>query len=293
MTGAMNSQLRASPSGYAAAAAANPPPPPIVPAPVASTGSIVDNLLATLGAAANLGVPTDYIDAQAGQSERAAKTADAEAKFPANEEDSAAQLAGLADPNQMSQQLPQMAAGIAGALAAAFGGALQPLSQAPQQAAQVGEQAMQAGMGGLQQAGSGVVDADTLPYDAFGGDSGAEMADGGDSFGVGGATMPTAVLGPPAVPSAGTVPAASTMPAGVPKPAQTPTAPKAGTGTMPMIPPGMPIGSGSPREPKPDTKRVVAPSVRNGAPVQGRITAAPPEVSKRLTGKPIATKHQS
>ncbi|MCV7257588.1 hypothetical protein [Mycobacterium shimoidei] len=275
----MSRPLRASPSGYAAAAAANPPPPPITPTAVAGPGSIVDNLLATLGTAANLGVATDYIDAQAGHSDRAAKTADAEAKFPANEQGSAAQLAGVA--------------GIAGALAAAFGGAVQSLSQVPQQAAQVGEQAMQAGMGGLQQVGGGVADVDTLPYDPFGGDDDAETAGGGDGFEVGGtdATVPTAVLGPPAVPSPGTVPAASTTSAVPPRPAEPPTAPKVGPGAMPMMPPGgMPVSHGSPSEPKPDTKRVVAPSVRNGAPVQGRITAAPPEASKRLSGKPIAVK---
>lgn len=291
----MSGELRASPTGYAAAAAANPPPPPILPTPTAGPGSIVDNLLATLGTAANLGVPADYLDAQAGQADRAAKAADAEAKFPANEDDSAAQLAALADPNQMGQQLPQLAAGIAGALAGAFGGALQPLSQAPQQAAQAGEQAMQAGLGGLQQAS--VTDPDPVADDVFTDyDVPDEITSTSDGFtgGDSGGTMPTAVLGPPAVPSAATVPASSSLPTVTPKPPEAPTAPKPATGAMPMMPPGgMPVSGGTPGEPKPDTKRVVVPSVRNGAPVQGRITTAPPEVTKRLTGKPVATRHES
>ncbi|MGH3522228.1 MAG: hypothetical protein ACRDU4_05220, partial [Mycobacterium sp.] len=43
---------------------------------------------------------------------------------------------------------------------------------------------------------------------------------------------------------------------------------------------------------KTDTKRVVPPPVKNGAPVQGRITAPPtaPTVTKHLQGKPIATR---
>lgn len=285
--GAMSSELQASPTGYAAAAAANPPPPPILPTPIAGSGSIVDNLLATLGTAANLGVPTDYVDAQTGHADRAAKTAEAEAKFPANEEDSSAQLATL----------PQLAAGIAGALAGAFGGALQPLSQAPQQAAQAGEQAMQAAMGSLQQAGGGFPDPDAVPDDVFdGGGKSGEITGASDGFGAGDSvvTMPSAVLGPPAIPSAATVPASSSLPTVTPKPPEAPTAPKLATGAMPMMPPGgMPAPNATPGESKSDTKRVVVPAVRNGAPVQGRITTAPPDVTKRLTGKPIATRHES
>jgi len=43
---------------------------------------------------------------------------------------------------------------------------------------------------------------------------------------------------------------------------------------------------------RPRPKRVVPPSVRNGAPVQGRITApqTAPEVVKRVAGKPIASR---
>ncbi|OBI44564.1 hypothetical protein A5707_03200 [Mycobacterium kyorinense] len=245
-------------------------------------GSIVDNLLATLGAAANIGVPADNAEAQTGQAERALKAADAEAKFPANEEDSAAQLRGLT----------QLASGVAAAVAGALGGALQPLSQASQQAAQAGQQALQLGMGGLQEA-----DTDVLPDETLGGDadgffdgSGGTGTDGSGGGGFEG-TTPAAVLGPPPAPSAATTPASSpTMPTRPGAP-ETAAAPRAGMGAMPMVPPGaVPATSRSASDPKVDAKRVVVPSVRNGAPVQGRITAAAPEVTKRLAGKPVTTR---
>lgn len=62
---------------------------------------------------------------------------------------------------------------------------------------------------------------------------------------------------------------------------------------MPMVPPGAMAGAGGAgSDSKPDTKRVVAPSVKNGAPVQGRIVAPPtgPEVVKRVAGKPVASR---
>ncbi len=64
-------------------------------------------------------------------------------------------------------------------------------------------------------------------------------------------------------------------------------------GAMPMVPPGaMHGGAGTGSDAKPDTKRIVAPTVKNGAPVQGRITTPPPapEVVKRVEGKPIASR---
>lgn len=290
----MSGELQAAPEGYAAAAAANTPPPAIMPTDVPRAGSIVDNLLATLGAAANIGVPTDNIDAQIGQAERALKAADAETKFPVNEEDSAARLGELTDPNQMTQLVPQLASGVAGAIAGALGGALQPLSQASQQAAQAGQQALQLGMGGLQ--GD---NADVLPEEALGtaddageffSGSGGIGGDGSAGGGVEG-TAPTAVLGPPPAPSAATTPASSpTMPTR-PSAPETANTPRAGMGAMPMVPPGaVSPTSGSAGDLKADAKRVVVPSVRNGAPVQGRITAAAPEVTKRLAGKPVATR---
>jgi hypothetical protein len=62
---------------------------------------------------------------------------------------------------------------------------------------------------------------------------------------------------------------------------------------MPMMPPGAMAGAGgSGGDGKTDTKRIVPPSVKNGAPVQGRIVAPPtaPEVVKRVAGKPVAAR---
>ncbi|MCV7235405.1 hypothetical protein H7J49_23365 [Mycobacterium branderi] len=248
-------------------------PPTSIPDP----GSIVDNLLATLGTAANLGVPSDFTDAQAGQAERAAKAADAEAKFPANEQDSAAQLAAL----------PQLASGLAGAVAGALGGALQPLAQAPQQVAQAGQQAMQMGMSGLQS--DATADSDIAPDETY--EVSDELPSGSAGFGSGGvdATVPTAMLGPPPAPSAATVPASSPTVPVAPVPPEPSTA-RSGAGAVPMMPPAaMPAARGTADTPKPDTKRVVVGSVRNGAPVQGRIAAPLPEVTKRVAGKPITS----
>lgn len=273
----MTPELRASPAGYAAAAAANTPPPPIAPTAVPDPGSIVDNLLATLGTAANLGVPSDFAEALAGQEERDLKATDAAAKFPAGEGDSAAQLAAV----------PQLASGIAGAIAGALGGALQPLSQAPQQAAQAGQQAMQMGMSGLQ--GNAAADSEIAPDETF--DDMDELPSGGGGLGGGGfdATVPTAVLGPPPAPSASTVPASSQTVPVAPLPPEPSTA-RSGAGAVPMMPPAaMPGARGVPGELKPDTKRVVVPTVRNGDPVHGRIAAPLPEVTKRVAAKPITS----
>lgn len=61
-----------------------------------------------------------------------------------------------------------------------------------------------------------------------------------------------------------------------------------------MVPPGaMHGGAGADKDDKAATKRVSVPSIKNGAPVQGRITApppAPPQVVKKVDGKPVATK---
>jgi hypothetical protein len=62
---------------------------------------------------------------------------------------------------------------------------------------------------------------------------------------------------------------------------------------MPMMPPGAIAGAGGQGgDGKTDTKRVVPPSVKNGAPVQGRVVAPPtaPEVVKRVAGKPVAAR---
>jgi hypothetical protein len=59
-----------------------------------------------------------------------------------------------------------------------------------------------------------------------------------------------------------------------------------------MIPPGAMRGAeGSPNDDKPQAKRLSVAPVKNGAPVQGRITVPPsPPVAKNVAGKPIATR---
>ncbi|MDI3313411.1 MAG: hypothetical protein QJR12_03705 [Mycobacterium sp.] len=289
---------------WLAAHGLNVPPPPITPDPVVPVNSFFDALLAAVAAAANGGDAADNAAAQAGHAEREAALADAMTKFPANEEESAAKLAGVGDPNQMlqmAQQLPQMATGVAQSVTGALGGLMNPLNQIPQQVAQVGQQAMQMGMGALQQgAGGGAAAAESVPDDLLGAAGGLGDAAGlaGAAGAAGGAalegTAPASMLGPPPTPSAGTVPMSSSTTPPLPPSAPEPTAgPRGGIAGMPMVPPGAmhgPDGPGS--DAKADTKRVVPPSVKNGAPVQGRITAPPvaPEVTKRLQGKPIATR---
>ena len=271
-----------------------PPPPQIPPDQLAAGQSAISQLLRLLGIASNGGDPTDSLDALTGHTEREAKAGDALTKFPANEEGSSAKLAGVGgqDPMaQMVQQIPQMLAG-------AIGGVLQPLAQIPQQVAQIGQQAMQAGMGALQHGAGGAAAAgEAIPGELLGASSGAdEPGSGGGGAGGGGlgATTPTAMLGPLPAPSAGTEPASSHTSSPAPPNASAPTtAPRGAMGAMPMMPPGAMHGAASTgSDAKPDTKRIVAPAVKNGAPVQGRITTPPPapEVVKRVEGKPIASR---
>ena len=276
-----------------------PAPPPITPDQLAMGRSPFSQLLKVLGIAANSGDPRDNLEAETGYAERSAKTADALAKFPANEEESAAQLAGVGSQSpmgQMVQQIPQIVSGIAGGIAGAIGGVLQPLSQIPQQAAQAGQQALQAGMGALQHSGGAELAEEATPGEFVGAGGGGSGLGGGGGSGEGGfgTTTPTAMLGPLPAPSAGTVPAASHA-AALPQssPAESAGAPRGAMGAMPMMPPGAMQGAaGAAGDAKPDTKRIVGPTVKNGAPVQGRITTPPPtpEVIRRVEGKPIATR---
>lgn len=302
-------QLAASAGHYLQANAMNAPPPPIASDPLVAGATPIEQLLRVLGLAANLGDPKDNAESLEEHAKRDAKTAEAAAKFPAQDEAASAEMKGVAaqgDASQMAQQLPQMASGIAGALAGAMGGALQPLAQIPQQVAQGAQQAMQAGMGMMQQAGGSAAELDKaslsdLPLDEYGADAGEfGGAEGGGSAGGGGGggfggTAPTAMLGPPPVPSAGTSPSAAPTMATPPSVAPTSTStPAGGMSGMPMVPPGaMHGGAGADKDDKAATKRVSVPSIKNGAPVQGRITApppAPPQVVKKVDGKPVATK---
>jgi hypothetical protein len=60
---------------------------------------------------------------------------------------------------------------------------------------------------------------------------------------------------------------------------------------VPMVPPGTMTGAGADRDAKAETKRISVPQVRNGTPVQGRLTAPPvAPVMKRVEGKPVASR---
>jgi hypothetical protein len=298
-------QLNVTEGGYPAAQAGNVPPPPITSDPLVAGATPIEQLLRVLGLAANLGDPKDNTESTEEHAKRDFKTAEAAAKFPAQDEQASAEMKGVAgqgQADQMAQQLPQMASQLAGALAGAMGGALQPLAQIPQQVAQGAQQMMQAGMGMMQQAGGQAAELDkaSLTDPALGdfGETAGEMGSGGGGSGGGGGgiggTTPTAMLGPPPVPAAGTSPSAAHTQVPAPRTATPTSAPAGGLGGMPMIPPGAMHGAGgSEKDAKADTKRVSVPTVKNGAPVQGRITTPPPanpQVTKKVDGKPVATR---
>lgn len=297
-------QLNAIVDQYLAANASNVPPPPIASDPLVAGAVPIEQLLRVLGLAANLGDPKDNSESAEEHAKRDAKTSEAASKFAAQDEQASAEMKGVAgqgEASQMAQQLPQMMSGIAGALAGAMGGALQPLTQMPQQLAQGAQQAMQAGMGMMQQAGGATAELDKAslsdPLGEFGETAGELGSGGGGSAGGGGGiggTAPMSMLGPPPVPSAGTSPSSAPTMATPPAKMAAPNAPvSGGMGGMPMMPPGAMHGAGgSEKDAKPDTKRVSVPTVKNGAPVQGRITTPPPapQVTKKVDGKPVATK---
>lgn len=325
-------QLNADIDQYLQAAAMNTPPPQIISDPLVTGGTPVEQLLRVLGLAANFGDAQDNADSAAEHATRDAKATDAAQKFAEQDEAAARELndvaeqvdpvaaqtpaAGVDQNTAMAQQLPQTASSIAGAVAGALGGALQPLAQIPQQVAQGAQQTLQAGMGLLQQSAGRVGDAslaDNL-LDEFGGapndldavGGGADFGDlgGGDLGGTGsggggfdgfvGGTAPTSLLGPPPVPSASTAPSSSPV-AHIPPPSA-PSLPHPGTAGMagmPMVPPGAMGGAnGAEKDAKTDTRRVSVPPVRNGAPVQGRLTTPPvlPPVTKKVDGTPVVTR---
>lgn len=260
----------------------NLPPPPIPPDLPAGARSEIDLLLAGLGMAANAGDPADMAAGEAGYAERALQTGDAMAKFPANEAQSAQSLEQVLG---MAQQIPQSLSGVGQGAGGVFGGFFQQLNQALQQ----GLQASQQLAGGLGSSAEGL----GVPAEALGdavGAGGALLGAGGAAGGLG-STIPAGNLAPPATPAAATFPSASTVP---PPPSMPePTGARGGMGGYPMMPPGAAGGgSGSGGDTKPDTKRVVAPAVKNGGAVQGRVSAPSrlPEVTKRIDGKPVATR---
>src|ERR1700753_2258567 len=274
--------------GQLAHAFGMPPPPPLTPDQIASGSSLMSQLLATLGLAGNAGDPTDMAAAEAGHAKRGEKTGDAMTQFPAGDKDSSKQLEQLMSAaTQMPQQFMQ-----------AFGGMFQGLSQGMNQAMQQGMQMGTQMASSLGKAGQGAGLASELPADALGdalGAGGAALgAGGGAGADLAGVTTPAGNLWPPPGPSAGTYPMSAQQ---VPVPPSPPD-PGAGArgsmgGGMPMMPPGAAGGAGAGgSDSKADTKRVVPPTVKNGAPVQGRITRpqTTPEVVKRISGKPVASR---
>lgn len=317
-------RLNADVDQYLQAAALNTPPPQIVSDPLVTGTTPIEQLLRVLGLAANLSDAQDNAENAEEHARREAALAEAAEAFAAQDAEAAHEMAGIAeypgpqtaqgntpffaDQTAMTQQVPQAVSAIAGALSGALGSALQPLSQIPQQVAQGAQQAMQAGIGLLQQGGaSGLDDSAASSPDDFTYDP-AEFADvgdvggitgmsgvapsGGSGGGVPGATAPTSMLGPAPVPSAGTAPSSSPVMRIAP-PNSIPTAPPIGPGMagMPMIPPGaMPGAAGTDKDAKADTRRVSVPTVRNGAPVQGRLFTPPAPVVKKVEGVPVVTR---
>lgn len=303
---------------YRQAAAANTPPPQVVSDPLVDGLTPVEQLLRILGLAANLGDDQDNTDSADEHGERDAMTTEAAEEFAAQDEEATAELTGVApaaaagqgSSAQMAQQIPQLAAGIAGAL----GGAMQPITQIPQQLAQGAQQALQAGMGLLQQSGGssatlGDADLGDLAAEPLAEDFGAETGGFGDSagggggggldgsggaVGSGGGAAPAAMLGPPAPPSAGTFASSVRSAPAAPPPAPGHTgSPGGGMAGVPMVPPGAMNGAAvADKDAKTDTKRVSVPAVRNGAPVQGRIATPPTDTAAtaKASGKPVATR---
>lgn len=315
-------RLEADADRYRHAAGTTPPPPAIVSDPLVPAATPFEQMLRALVLAANGGDPQDHADSVDGHAERAARAEEAAEKFSAQDRAAAGELGGLAVPDQsvpdqsaaIGQQLPQAAS----ALLAALSGALQPLTQLPQQFTQAAQQAVQAGTGLLQQSASVPIgDADLGPTDLLLDEFGTPPDDfAGTGFGIGAQTAglpgdfaegggiapmappaptaPTTVLGPPPVPSAATAPAAAPTARITPS---LPAGPSAALGSgfagMPMIPPGAMAGS-APTE-KNDTtatKRLSVPAVRNGAPVQGRLSPAPPAPAPRTAadGRPVSAR---
>ena len=298
---------------YLRAAGIDGPPPAITSDPLIAGLTPTEQLLRMLGLAANADDPADIADSVAQQTERDGAATESARAFAAEDERAGADL------NSTAAQIPALIAGIAGAVAGALGGVLQPLGQIPQALGQIPQALGQLPQSVAQISGSGMggdgerAEPDLAFDDAFdefgdtgrfgdtwtgdGGDGGASAAGGvGAGGGPGGVpgTAATGVLGPPPVPSAGTAPASAPAlrisPPGIGA-AGSPAA--AGMAGLPLIPPGAmhPAAAGD-KDAKTETKRVAVPTVRNGAPVQGRLVPPPaaPTVVTRVEGKPVATK---
>lgn len=307
-------RLNANADQYLQATALNPRPPAILSDPLPTGATPIEQVLQALFTAANADDPGDNADTAEDHGQRETKAADAAEKFSAQDRSAAAELNGI-----VTQQLPQAVAALTGMLS----GALQPLTQAPQQFLQAAQQAVQTASGMIgPAAGTAFTDPGAdgeLPVgdiDSAADDLGDLAADGWtlgeddtDGFGPSGAAgpvtasavpstapapMPTPTLGPPPVPSPATSPAAGPS-ARIGPTAGSGATPTGGPGLtgMPIIPPGAMNGTaGAGKDDNTATKRLSIPPVRNGAPVQGRIAAAPvgPAVTTRIEGAPAAAR---
>lgn len=293
-------QLNAEVEQYLQAAGLNIAPPVITSDPLVTGAAPIEQLLRILGIAANAGDPQDNAESLEQHAERDAITTEAAHQFSAQDQNAAAEVSAVSpEGSQLAQQVPQMASGIAGALAGALGGALQPLTQMPQQLAQGAQQVMQTGMGAIQQAAGSADELDAADAAALPGEFDPSFDDLSDATGSGAGTgtgiegtTPTAMLGPPPIPSAGTFPSAAPFSLAMGSNASpTASAPAPGVSGMPMVPPGAMRADGVDKDAKPVAKRISVPPVKNGAPVQGRITIPPPTVIKHVDGsKPVAAK---
>jgi len=295
-------RLNADVAEYLQAAGANVAPPPITSDPLVTGPTPIEQLLRVLGLAANADDPPDSTDSVVRQAERDAAAILAADTFAGQDQQATSELNGVAGQDatvQIAQQIPQLISGIAGAFTGALGGALQPLIQIPQQIAQAYRET-----GSLDPPIDNPIpglDSGALSDGGFEGgfDSGF---DGGFDGGGGAAGAGSAVGGPANTTPTGLLPpvaSASTSPASAPAsriapPGAGPTIspPTAGMAGVPMIPPGAMHGAVADKDAKTDTKRVSVPPVRNGSPIQGRITSPPiaPTVTKKVEGKPVTAK---
>ena len=262
-----------------------PPPPPINPDELTSGDSVISWLLQALGMAGNMGDPEDAAEALANQAEREGQIGEALSQFPANEGQSAEAMQQVMG---MAQQIPQTISGLGQSLGSGGGGGIfQQIGQLFQQGMQAGQQV--ADVGGTAEVAEPIADAlgDTL------GAGGGLLGDTLGSSGLAG-TAPASYLGPPVTPSPATFPASGSTPPPPPPPEPSGTA-RGGMGGYPMMPPGAAAGTPGSTDTKADTKRVVPPAVRNGAPVQGRISTPPslPEVTKRVDGRQVANRRRA
>lgn len=282
------SDLNAEADKYLQAAGLNMPPPPIESDPLVTGTTPIEQLLRILGLAANADDPEDFAEGLDEHARREDKTTEAAEKFAVQDQAGASQVASVAT-------------GIAGALAGALGGALQPLAQIPQQFGQTAAQALQAGLGMFggpapqhpHPSSEPLIDDFITAADDFEPsidhfDTSDDISPlgplgfgGGFSSGPGGfgATAPTAALGP--APAPGIPSSAPSLPS--PTRGGVPVAPIHGAAGMPIVPPTVNSPTGSDKPTKTDTKRVSVPTVRNGAPVQGRLTVGLIELADGAT----------